>query len=63
MITWLKLGWEALRFGWNQRQAIGDAVEGLVDGEPKVHGTPLSHKDVDYIEEQIRSATEHKVNK
>lgn len=63
MISWLKLGWTAVRFAWENRKGIQDAVEGIVDGEPKVPGMPLSHKDVDHIHEQIRSATEHKVNK
>lgn len=63
MINWIKLGWAALRFGWEQRHNIQDAAEGLVDAEPKVHGQPLSHKDVEIIENQIRRATEHKVNK
>lgn len=61
MINWLKLGWDVLRFGWKQRHAIEETVEGLVDGEPKVRGTPLSHKEVDHIEDQINRATEHKV--
>jgi hypothetical protein len=63
VINWLKLGWEALRFGWKQRHAIKETVEGLADGEPETPGTPLSHKDVDYIEGQINRATEHKVKR
>ena len=61
-MNWPKLLLKSIVFAWENRKGIRKAVvavQDVVDPEPDHGSQPLTHKETDHIEAQIKAGTSH----